>query len=359
MTSQPAPAVAAQQTSDETGPGGPASASGNPEAASVSDGSAHGASPPDDAAPDHAAADGTRPAGSIAATLVLALLTVGWLGLLILSVLAVLTAATDGVLAVTETAYGLPAVIFAALVAGAGVAQAVVRLTDRRLAAAPVLRLAVATVTGVVVGSGAAAGVVFGDGRGGSAVTILGWALFAGAVTGAVLAGLHRRAGLLTAAATAAALAVAVLTTGRELAKGSLLELFGAGETPVSVLTAQTRLVWASALLAGAVAGLVAFGYLHRALRRAGQTLSWPAYLVVGAGPGGLLLVAEVITRVGGSQLLGLARSFSESDDTFQTMANAGRINSALVILFAGAFTALICLGRTLPGRADTDTDTD
>lgn len=341
------------------GPGGPdgpdSPASDDPAA----EGSASSGSPTGGAAPDPSAGTGTRPAGSVGATLALAVLTVGWLGLLILSVLAVLGAATDGVLAVTETAYGLPAVIFAALVAGAGVAQAVRRLTDRRLAAAPVLRFAAAVLSGAVVGSAAAAGVVFGDGRGGSAVTILGWALFAGAVTGGALAGLHRRAGLLTAAAAAAALAVAVLTTGRELAKGPLLEVFGAGDTPVSVLTAQTRLVWASALLAGAVAGLVAFGYLHRALRRSDQALPWPAYLVAGAGPGGLLLVAEVITRVGGSQLLGLARSFSESDETFQTMANAGRINSALVILFAGAFTALICLGRTLPARAESATGTE
>ncbi|WP_326551595.1 hypothetical protein [Micromonospora sp. NBC_01813] len=348
MTSQPAPAAAVPPAVDDLVSGGPASDDPSP-AVSASDGSASEGSAP----------DGPRPAGSVAATLVLAASTVGWLGLLILSVLAILGVATDGVLTVTETAYGLPAVIFAALVAGAGVAQAVRRLADRRLGPAPVLRFVAAAGSGAVVGAGAAAGMVLGDGRGGSAVMILGWALFAGATVGGTLAGLHRRAGLLTAAAAAAALGVAVLTTGRELAKGPLLELLGAGDTPASVLAAQSRLVWATALLAGVVAGLVAFGYLHRAHRRADQVPPWPAYLVAGAGPGALLLVAEVITRVGGAQLLGLARSFSESDDTFQTMANAGRINSALVVLFVGAFTALICFGRTLPARPETGADTD
>ncbi|ROO62655.1 hypothetical protein EDC02_4641 [Micromonospora sp. Llam0] len=298
------------------------------------------------------------PDGSVGAAVVLGLLSLAWLTLLIVSVLSTLGSSTDGVLAVTETAYGLPAVIFAALIAGAGVGQAVRRLADRWLAdrwlgAAAVPRLLVALGCGASTGVGAAAAVVFGDGRGGSAVEILGWALFAGATVGGALTGLHRRAGLLTAAAAAGALAVAGTTTARELAKGPLLELFGAADTAGSVLAAQSRLVWVTALLAGAFAGLVTFGYLHRAVRRSGRPLPWPGYLVAGAGPGLLLVIAEVVTRVGGAQLLDLARSFSESDQAFQTMADGARINSALIVLFTAAFTVLICLGRTLPSRPD------
>ncbi|WBB96130.1 MULTISPECIES: hypothetical protein [unclassified Solwaraspora] len=291
------------------------------------------------------------PDGSVGAAVLLGWLSLAWLTLLIVSVLSTLGSSTDGVLAVTETAYGLPAVIFAALIAGAGVGQAVRRLAHRWLGAAAVPRLFVALGCGASTGVGAAAAVVFGDGRGGSAVEILGWALFAGATVGGALTGLHRRAGLLTAAAAAGALAVAGTTTARELAKGPLLELFGAADTAGSVLAAQSRLVWVTALLAGALAGLVIFGYLHRAVRRSGRSLPWPGYLVAGAGPGLLLVIAEVVTRVGGAQLLDLARSFSESDQAFQTMADGARINSALIVLFTAAFTALICLGRTLPGQ--------
>ncbi|MFY1636139.1 hypothetical protein ACN27F_23165 [Solwaraspora sp. WMMB335] len=299
----------------------------------------------------------SRPAadGSVAAAIALAGCGVAWLVLLIVSVLATLGASTDGALAVTETAYGLPAVIFAALLAGVAVSQAVRRSADRWLGPAVVLRAVVTVACGGLVGAGAAAGVVVGDGRGGSAVAILGWALLAGGVTGGALVGLHRRAGVLAGAVAAAALVVAVLMTLRELFTATLLDLFGAGDTPASVLAAQSRLTWTAALLAGALAGVVAFGRLHLAVRRSGRPLPWPAYLIAGGGAGLLLLIAELITRVGGAQLLDLARSFSDSDDTFQALANAARINSALVVVFAGAFTALLCLGRTLPGRAAAD----
>ncbi|WJK42545.1 hypothetical protein O7608_09280 [Solwaraspora sp. WMMA2056] len=325
MTSQSVPAVAADPV--------PADAAAGPVPADV--------------------APVPRPGNSVVTAVTLAGLTLAWLALLIWSVLATLAASTDGVLAVTETAYGLPAVIFAALLAGAGVAQAVRRATARRLDATVLPRLLVAVAAGALTGAVAAAALVFGDGRGGSAVTILGWALFAGATVGGTLAGLHRWAGLLTAAGAAAGLAVAVAITARELFKGPLLELFGAGQTAASVLAAQSRIVWVSALLAGAIAGAVAFGWLAGASRRSTTRLPWPTYLVAGAAPGVLLLVAELITRVGGAELLGLARSFSETDEAFQAMADAGRINSALVVLFAGSFTALICLGRTLPSRPD------
>ncbi|MDG4763947.1 hypothetical protein O7632_07465 [Solwaraspora sp. WMMD406] len=295
------------------------------------------------------------PAGSVGGAIVLAVLSYVWLGLLVFSALATLGAPGDGVLGITETAYGLPAVIFAALIAGAGLAQAVRRAADRWLGSAPVARFAAMLGCGASTGAGAAAVVVLGDGRGGSAVAILGWVLFTGATVGGSIVGVHRRAGLLTGATVAAALTVSVLTTARELLKGPLLDLFGAGDTPASVLAAQSRVTWITALLAGVAAGVVAFGYLHVALRRARQTLLWPAYLLAGAGTGIMLLVSELVTRIGGAQLLNLARSFSESDDAFQTMANAARINSALVILFAGAFTALICLGRALPARTAAD----
>ena len=100
--------------------------------------------------------------------------------------------------------------------------------------------------------------------------------------------------------------------------------------------------------------------YLAWARRRAARAdatagvLRWPAYLVAGAGPGLLLLTAEVILRVGGRELLDLASALSEADAVAQTALGTSRIDNAIWVLFVGALTAMIVFGRTLgPAHAD------
>jgi len=300
--------------------------------------------------------DGTGPVPPPAPSglVVLAPLAVAWLAVTLWAVRVSLRAPADGVLGITEAAYGLPSVISAALAAGAAVALVALRGAVRPIGGRPLPRFGVGLAGGLLTGAVTATAVVLGYGFGGSAITILGWTLVAGATVGGALAGIHRTAGLLVGASVAAALAVFGLTLLREVVKGELLDIFGAGDTPASVLAAQTRLTWFAALLAGLLAGAVAFGHLRWTLRRAGAVLPWPGYLMAGAGAGLLMVITEVITRIGGAELLELARSFSESDDALQTMANAARINSGLIVFFVGALTALICLGRTLPAPAAT-----
>ena len=84
----------------------------------------------------------------------------------------------------------------------------------------------------------------------------------------------------------------------------------------------------------------------------------WPAYLLAGAGPGLLLLLTEVIIRVGGRSLLDLAGALSEADEVAQTALGTSRVDNGIWVLFVGALTALIAFGRTL-GPAPTRTTTE
>ena len=85
---------------------------------------------------------GTRTAAgrSRPGRLVLALLALGWLAAMLWSTRAAIHSAAAGVTAITLSAFALPGVISAALVAGAAVALAVSDLLARRSATVPPLR---------------------------------------------------------------------------------------------------------------------------------------------------------------------------------------------------------------------------
>jgi hypothetical protein len=53
--------------------------------------------------------------------------------------------------------------------------------------------------------------------------------------------------------------------------------------------------------------------------------------------------------------VLELAGRVSELELTVQHMLSGSRTNSALIILFVGAITAIIAIGRTLGPARDTD----
>src|SRR5690606_23906830 len=129
--------------------------------------------------------------------------------------------------------------------------------------------------------------------------------VLAGAVAGAALLG-----GLVAALPARAAVAASVLgalgafvvasVAGRF--EADLRPLCGADDTPRGVLTASGRVVLASALVGGLVAGTAAYAYLRRADRGAG----WPAYLTAGALPGALTLLGEAVARIGAAPLVRL-----------------------------------------------------
>jgi hypothetical protein len=111
---------------------------------------------------------------------------------------------------------------------------------------------------------------------------------------------------------------------------------------------ATSRLLLAVAVTGGSLAGLVAYRYLRP--RAAG--LRWPAYLAAGAGPGLLLLLGNGVALAGGTQLRALVAASSDADSVALTYIGAAGINTALVVLFLGAITAMIAFGRTLRGPA-------
>jgi hypothetical protein len=281
----------------------------------------------------------------------LAAVALVWLAVMLRSVQETLVSNGDAALGITEAAFGLPALVSAALVGGAATGLAVRRLAIRlRRSDVLATRLAAAVASGLVVGAAAAGYVVLTYPQGSVRPAIAG-TVAAGAVLGGLVAGV--RVGALAGAGATASLVVLLLTVVRELFKAELLDLFGAGDTPVSVVGAQRWVANLTSVVAGLAAGLVAFYYLRRAARRSGTVdgaaaLRWPAYLTAGGSVGAMMLATEAITRIGGGRVLELAGSVSESDRVFQNLANTSRINSALIVFFVGALTAIIALGRTL-----------
>ncbi|WP_346119565.1 hypothetical protein [Micromonospora coerulea] len=319
------------------------------------------AAPVEETAPADVA--GTAAAGTGRATLapgavVLALVAVGWLAAMLWSTRAAIHSAEAGVTAISLSAYALPGVISAALVAGAAVALAATNPLARRTERAT-LRFLAATGAGLLVGLAAAVAINLTYADNATTNTIAGTTAAAAIIGGAVAGA---RTARVVGAAASAALATLVFVVAFSRARDPLSDLFGAGDSQESVLTAAKWVSRTESLLAGLLAGLVAFGYLtwsRRTARRdtAAPQPRWPAYLLAGAGPGLLLLLAEVIIRVGGRALLDLAAALSDADQVAQTALGTSRIDNGIWVLFVGALTALVAFGRTLGPAVDADED--
>ncbi|MFC5941200.1 hypothetical protein [Micromonospora harpali] len=291
---------------------------------------------------------------------VLALLAVGWLAAMLWSTRAAITSAQAGVTAISLSAFALPGVISAALVAGAAVALAVTNLLARRGVDRATLRFVVATGAGLLVGLAAAVVINLTYFDNATTNVIAGTAAAAATIGGAVAgAGNARVAGAVVAAALGALVFVVAFSRARD----PLFDLFGAGDTQESLVTAAKWVSRTESLLAGLLAGLLAFAYLTWARRRARRSdpaagdVRWPGYLLAGAGPGLLLLLAEVVIRIGGRSLLDLAGALSEADSVAQTSLGTSRIDNGIWVLFVGALTALIAFGRTLGPTPDDEDD--
>ncbi|SBT52292.1 hypothetical protein [Micromonospora auratinigra] len=298
------------------------------------------------AEPAAPAADPATRTGYAPGTLVLAVLALGWLGAMLWSTRAAISSAAAGVTAISLSAYALPGVITAALVAGATVALAATNRIGRAT-----LRFVAAVGAGLLVGLVAAVAVNLTYADNATTNTIAGTTA-AAAIIGGAMAGARNApvVGGLAGATLAAQLFVVLFSRARD----PLSDLFGAGDTQQSVLDAAKWVSRTESLLAGLIAGLVAFGYLTWARRRATRrdpaapALRWPSYLAAGAGAGLLLLLTEVIIRVGGHGLLDLAAALSDADQVAQTALGTSRVDNGIWVLFVGALTALIAFGRTL-----------
>jgi iron complex transport system permease protein len=279
-----------------------------------------------------------------AAGIVLATVAVLYLAALLWSARATITGGADAESEVTSAAYALPGTISAALVAGAALALAVLALLARRRTPGATTRFAVATGAGLVLGLLGALSIITINTEG-WLYAVVGGAVAAAATIGGALAGF--RYPRVTAAVCWGAVTVFAVGFVLNYLQDSLLPIFGAGDTSTSQSTAAARFALAQSILSGLGGGLVAYRVLRRA-RRGDADVRWPLYALAGAGPGLLLLVGEALTRTAGSRVLDLAGKVSELELTVQQMLSGSRLNHGLLVLFVGAFTAMIAVGRTL-----------
>jgi iron complex transport system permease protein len=290
--------------------------------------------------------------------LVLAGVALLWLVLMLLAARNAITGSGQAEAEVSATAYALPGVISAALTAGAAVALAVLALLTRGgRTLGPTVRLGAATATGLAIGLLAAAWIITINTEGWLYAHV-GGAIAAAATIGGAVAGL--RPARLIATICWAGLVVFAIAFGLNLIQEPLLDVFGAADSQASQASAFSRLSFTQSAVSGLAAGLVAYGTLRRADRRHGGTaIRWPLYALAGAGPGLLLLGTEGLTRTAGARVLDLAGKVSEVELAAQGILNGFRINNALIVLFVGAVTAIIAIGRTLGPAPDDDADTD
>jgi len=290
------------------------------------------------------------------AGIVLALVGLLWMAGLLWSARATITGRDDAEMEVTSTAYALPGAISASLVGGAAVALAVLTAISRRRTLGGTLRFAIATGTGLVLGLLGALSIITIN-QDGWVYAVVGGTVAAAATIGGALAG-FRAPRVLAAVCWAA---ITVFAIGVVLNFVPWLQLFGSGSSTSSQFGAANWFSLTQRVLGGLAAGLVAYASLRRARRGAdGTDVRWPWYALAGAGPGLLLILAEGLARTAGARVLELAGKVSELETTVQRLLSASRFNSALIVMFIGAVTAIIAIGRTMgPAATDADPDAD
>ncbi|GIE28904.1 hypothetical protein Ait01nite_019490 [Actinoplanes italicus] len=275
----------------------------------------------------------------------IAVASVAWTAAMLWSARASITSRADAAMEVTSTAYALPGAVSAVLVAGAAVALLVLTLVSGRRPLGPTVRFAVATGSGLLVGL-AAAIPIFTINTLGTIYAAVGGTLAAAATIGGALAGL--RIPRVVAAVAAASVGVFLIGFVLNLFQEPVLDAFGAGDTESSANAAQW-FSYSQAALSGLAAGIISY----LLLRRAGEGVRWPMYALAGAGPGLLLVIGELLSRTAGAEVLELAGKVSELEKTVQELLSTARLNNALIVVFAGALTAIVAVGRTLGPAAD------
>ncbi|MCA2215552.1 hypothetical protein [Jidongwangia harbinensis] len=280
--------------------------------------------------------------------IVLAAVGTLYMAALLWSARATITGRVDAESEVTSAAYALPGAISASLVAGAAVALTALALAGRRRTLGPTARFAVAIGAGLTLGLLGALSVITINTEG-WVYAVLGGTVAAAATIGGALAGV--RAPRVVAAGCWAAIAVFAVGFVLSLAvvQNPARDLLGGGDSQAAQSSAANWYSLLQAVLSGVAAGVVAYTALRRASRRdAGTAPPWPMYALAGAAPGLVLVLAELLTRTAGARVVDLAGRVSELELTVQQMLSGSRLNGGLIILFVGAVTAIIAVGRTL-----------
>jgi hypothetical protein len=282
----------------------------------------------------------------------LAALALLWLAAMLFSARVTITGRREAEMEVTSTAYALPGAISACLVAGAALALLVLGLLTRRgRTFGASARFGIATAGGLAIGLLAALTMVTINTEG-WLYAVVGGTLAAAATLGGAIAG--ARAWRVVAAACWAALTVFAIGFALNLFQSPLLRLFGAGGDQAAQASAVSWFATTQSITSGVAAGLVAYLALRRSTRRAdGTAVAWPWYAVAGAGPGILLVIAEGLARTAGARVLDLAGKVSEVELAAQDLLSGSRMNNALIVVFVGAITAIVAVGRTLRPAPD------
>lgn len=254
---------------------------------------------------------------------------------------SILGNADDADVALSSAAAALPGVVAASVFAGACAGFAVGwRLPDRTMR----VRLLLGVAAGAVLGALAAGAILYGYGAN-SSVAALAITVGVGAALGGTTAGLPTRVAAAGLAATSAVFLLGLLLGGLQ---GRLNSVFVGPDASVAArATASTSLAYAQSALSGVLAGIVAFLVLR------GDRRPWPWTVAAGAAPGVLLLVAELLTRIGGSSLFTIVKSFSPFDQAVVEFTDFTRLRNGLLVLFVGAIAAMITVGRTLGRPSD------
>jgi hypothetical protein len=317
------------------------------------------ASRADLAGTDPVAASAGEPPGIRGVAILLGLALV-WLAATLISAHASITSnVAEPSVALGATAFALPNVIAATLLAGssAGLLTATLAMRSPRLAAhlraslgateaSTRGRLLLGLVAGALVAA-ACAGLILAGYGGNASVGRLAATIAAAAVIGAAATALPRP---VLAAGVSATVAVLLLGLVVSMMQPRLVDLFGATASPASQINASWTLAYVQAAVGGIVAGALSF----RVLRRHGSR-AWPWYLLAGAAPGILLLTTELLTRTGGAALLGLVRGLSDGDAIAVDVNNFARLRNAMLVLFVGGLTAMVAVGRTLRASEQDD----
>jgi iron complex transport system permease protein len=288
------------------------------------------------------------PSRGILSALSLAFTGLLWAAGMLWSARVSITGQTDAEIEVTSTAYAMPGTISAMLVAGAAVGLVVLALVSRRgREPGTTVRFVISTGSGVIIG-GLGALAIITINTDGWIYAVAGGTIAAAATIGGALAGLPRPR--ITAAVSWAAIAVFLVGMVLAFLQDDLLPVFGAGSSSASQANAANYWGYAQGILGGLAAGLITYRLLRK-----DTDLRWPLFGLAGAGPGLLLVLGEILVRTAGARVFDLAGRVSVLDSTIQTMLSGTRLNNALMVLFVGAFTAIVAFGRTLSSPADVE----
>jgi hypothetical protein len=269
-----------------------------------------------------------------------------WMAAMLFSARATITGNADAETEVVSTAYALPGAVSASLVTGAAVALTVLTLLSRGgRAQGSTARFAISTGTGLVIGALGALAIITINTEG-WVYSVVGGTVAAAATIGGALAGI--RAPRVIAAICWGAIAVFLVGFVLNIVQAPLLNAFGSGSTSASQTTAASWFSFTQSVLSGLAAGLVPFFYLRRVAKRTGEAFRPAAYAIAGGGAGVLLVLTEGLARTAGSRVLNLAGRVSDLETTVQQMLGGARLNNALIVLFVGAFSAMVAIGRTL-----------